>query len=82
MDASTVQSGGGRQSGKNIKILKKNKKTKKTAAPSIPMWSPTIVLTRPALAYLRRSDGMRSVQVCMAAAMVETIAGIYIMVDA
>lgn len=41
---------------------------KKTAAPSIPMWSPTIVLTRPALAYLRRSDGMRSVQVCMAAA--------------
>lgn len=35
------------------------------------MWSPTIVLTRPALAYLRRSDGMRSVQVCMAAAIEE-----------
>lgn len=48
----------------------RTKPPKKTAAPSIPMWSPTIVLTRPALAYLRRSDGMRSVQVCMAAALV------------
>ena len=46
------------------------------------MWSPTIVLTRPALAYLRRSDGMRSVQVCMAAAMVEAMAGTYMLVDA
>ena len=46
----------------------KNLKTKTTAL-SIPMWSPTIVLTEPLPACLRRSDGIRNFLVCMAVAL-------------
>ena len=38
----------------------------KTTAPRIPAWSPTVVLTRRHLAWLRRSDGMRYFQGPMA----------------
>ena len=45
-----------------------SKQKEKTTALSIPMWSPTIVLTEPLPAWLQRSDGIWYVLVCMAVA--------------
>ena len=49
--------------------LEESKLSKKiSTALSIPMWSPTIVLTEPLPTCLRRSDGIRNFLVCMAVA--------------
>ena len=44
----------------------KKVRNEKTTAPRIPMWSPTMVLTRRYFDLLRRSDGMRCFQSPMA----------------
>lgn len=49
------------------KRKKKEKKRSGTAAPWIPVWSPTTVLTRRPRGYLRRSNGMRCFLAPMAA---------------